>query len=83
MEGKNLDSLALVFGDYKLDSLTEIKQYIKNTKPTLVYLKRSYRASFGNEPYYYFIFYYIDFQSFMRPRLRDMQVVFPRRFGLS
>ena len=72
----------LVLPDYEIDSLLEIKAYAAQTKPTLIYWKRNYRTSFHYEPYYYFIFYYVDFSPFL-PRLRDMQVVFPRRFGLS
>jgi hypothetical protein len=83
LDNANFDKLELIFGDYTTDNLSELKAHIQKTKPQLMYLKRSYRTSFSNEPYYYFIFYYIDFMPFMPPRLRDMQVVFPRRFGLS
>jgi hypothetical protein len=83
LDNASFNKLELAFADYTTDNLSELKAYIQKTKPQLMYLKRNYRSAFNNEPYYYFIFYYIDFTPFMPPRLRDIEVVFPRRFGLS
>jgi len=76
-----INSLQFILPDGYIENLDEIAEYAKRTKPAFIYYKpfaRNYSS-----PYYYFIFYYIDFLPFMPPRLRDMQVVFPRRFGLS
>jgi hypothetical protein len=80
---ENIDTFRFEIIDGTAPYFKAIEEYAKKTQPTLIYLKNCYRNSLSNEPYYYFIFYYIDFLPFMPPRLRDMQVVFPRRFGLS
>jgi hypothetical protein len=78
-----LSELELIYPDFTKEKIPEIAEYAEKTKPTFIYFKRAYRSGYSNEPYNYFIFYYIDFIPFMPPRLRDMQVVFPRRVGLS
>lgn len=79
----DLAKLELIYPDLTKEKIPEIAAYAAQTKPTFIYFKRAYRSSYRHEPYYYFIFYYVDFSPFLPPRLRDMQVVFPRRFGLS
>jgi hypothetical protein len=79
----DLSKLELIYPDFTTEKLPQIAEYAEKTKPTFIYFKRAYRSGHHKEPYYYFILFYIDFQPFMPPRLRDMQVVFPRRFGLS
>jgi hypothetical protein len=81
INAEKITSLQFILPDGYIENLDEIAEYAKRTKPAFIYYKpfaRNYSS-----PYNYFIFYYIDFIPFMPPRLRDMQVVFPRRFGLS
>jgi hypothetical protein len=77
---ERFDTMSILLSNGYKENLTDIKKYVKETKPTFIYYKKmvhNFRTSYN-----YFIFYYIDFVPFMPPRLRDMQVVFPRMFGL-
>ncbi len=69
----DLAKMELVYHDGKIEKMTAIADYAKYKNPTFMYFKRRNNA-------YYFLFYYLDHHWLWGWRLRDMEVVFPRRF---
>lgn len=78
MEVEDLERLELMYPDFTVDKIPEIVAYARQKKPTFIYFKR---GKTEDEPVaYYFLFYYMDYIPFWGWRLRDLEVVFPRRF---
>ncbi len=74
----DLQNLELLYPDFSSEKVPEIAEYAQQKKPTFIYFKR---AQIRNDnTAYYFLFYYLDYIPFYGWHLRDMEVVFPRRF---
>lgn len=76
---EDIRNTQLHYPDYTTEGVGAVANYAEKRRPTLMYFKRI--SSFvRDDTAYYFLFYYLDYHWFWGWRLRDLEVVFPRRF---